>query len=97
MRHVIVRYKVKPERVAEHEALIRAVFEELTKSAPPGIRYGAYKQPDGLSFVHIAYVEVKPNPLEAIAAFNAFTRDIKDRCDELPLTVELSPIGAYGL
>ena len=40
MRQVFVRYKVKRDRVEEHEALIRAVFQELTKSAPEGIRYG---------------------------------------------------------
>ena len=29
MRQVMVRYKVKPERVAENEELVRAVYEEL--------------------------------------------------------------------
>ena len=52
-RRVLVRYKVKPERVEEHEALIRAVFDELAAAAPPGISYGAFKQPDGVSFVHV--------------------------------------------
>jgi hypothetical protein len=29
MRHVIVRYTVKPERAAENEELVRAVYSEL--------------------------------------------------------------------
>ena len=97
MRRVIVRYRVKPERVEEHEGLIRAVFEELAKKAPEGLRYGAFKQPDGVSFVHTAFVSAERNPLDAIAAFKAFTANVKDRCDEPPTTVELTEIGAFQL
>lgn len=97
MRKVMVRYRVKPGRVEEHEALVRAVFAELAKSAPDGIRYGAYKQPDGVSFVHIAFVAAKENPLQSIAAFKAFTAEIGDRCDEPPVTVDLTEVGAFGM
>lgn len=96
MRKVIVRYRVKPERVAEHEALIANVFKELAAASPAGLRYGAFKQPDGVSFIHIAFVETTPNPLESIAAFRAFTANVKDRCDELPVTTELTTVGAFG-
>jgi hypothetical protein len=97
MRRVIVRYKVKPDRLAQHETLLRAVFAELAKVAPPGLRYGAFKQPDGVSFVHIAFVAVEKNPLDAIDAFRAFTANIGDRCDEPPAVVDLVEMGAYGL
>src|SRR5512143_1189322 len=97
MRRVIVTYKVKPERVEEHEALIRAVFDELAKTKPDGLRYGAFKRPDGVSFVHTAFVSVDQNPLDSLAAFKAFTAQIKDRCDELPVTTVLAPIGTYDL
>ncbi len=97
MRRVIVRYRVKPERIAEHEALIRDVFDELRKTSPDGLRYGAFKQPDGVSFVHIAFVAGEKNPLLEVAAFQRFTASVKDRCDEPPVTVELADVGAYGL
>ena len=29
MQHVMVRYRVQPDRVAENEALVRAVYDEL--------------------------------------------------------------------
>jgi hypothetical protein len=96
MRRVIVRYKVKKERVEEHEALIRAVFEELAQAAPPGIRYGAFKQSDGVSFVHVAFIDAEKNPLDAIAAFKAFTARIGERCDEPPQAIDLATVGAYG-
>ena len=95
-RRVMVRYTVKPERVEEHEALIRAVFHELAEKAPAGIRYGAFKQPDGVSFVHVAFISAEKNPLDAIAAFKAFTARIRERCDDPPSTVELSEIGSFG-
>jgi hypothetical protein len=97
MRHVMVRYKVKKDRVAEHEALIHAVFQELAKVAPAGIRYGAFKQPDGVSFVHLAFVEAKSDPLSAISAFKTFTARIGERCDEPPVLVDLADVGTYGL
>jgi hypothetical protein len=97
MRNVIVRYKVKRERVEEHEALLRAVFDELAKTAPPGIRYGAFKQPDGQTFVHIAFISAATNPLETIGAFKTFTADIRERCEVPPETTVLTEVGSYGI
>jgi hypothetical protein len=97
VRTVIVRYKVKPERLAEHESLIRGVFDELARSAPPGIRYGAFKEADGLSFVHFATITAEKNPLDAIAAFKAFTANVRERCESPPVTTELAEVCAYAL
>jgi hypothetical protein len=92
----MVSYKVKPERVAEHEGLVRAVFDALAASKPAGLRYGAFKRPDGVSFVHVAFVEAEKNPLDSLAEFKAFTAQIKDRIEEPPVTVELSAVATYG-
>lgn len=97
MRRTIVRYKLKPERVTEHESLIQAVFAELSTTKPAGLRYGAYKQADGVSFVHFAIIEGDKNPLDAIAAFKAFGAGIKDRCDEPPTVTQVEVVGVYGL
>ena len=96
MRKIMVRYKLKRDRVEEHEALIRAVFGELAESAPEGIQYGAFKAPDGVSYVHLAFIGAPKNPLDAIAAFKAFTARIQERCVEPPELTELEPIGSYG-
>lgn len=96
MRRVMVRYRVKPERLEEHEALVRAVFDELGAKAPPGIRYAAYKH-DDVRFVHFAFIAAETNPLPALEAFRAFTAKIAERCDEPPSTAELTEVGAYGL
>src|SRR4051812_18290441 len=96
-RHVMVQYKVKADRIDEHEALIRDVFSELERTAPEGIRYGAFKRADGRRFVHFAFVAADKNPLDAIVAFKAFGERIKERCDELPEVIDLTEIGSFGL
>jgi len=96
MRQVIVKYVLKKDRVEEHEALIRAVFAELAETAPKGIQYGAFKQPDGVSYVHVAFITAGKNPLDGLAAFKAFTARIGERCVEPPDVIDLKAIGAYG-
>src|SRR6476620_6392322 len=97
MKRVVVRYKVKPERLEEHEALVRNVFAELAALKPAGLAYQALKLEDGVSFVHIAAVSTADgkNPLTELPAFKAFTAEIGDRCSEKPVSSTSTAIGAY--
>jgi len=97
MRRVMVSYRVKPERVAENEGLVRAVYEELGSVEPDGLRYGTFRRADGVSFLHIAEMPEGENPLAGLPAFKAFLVGIGDRCDEPPATEELSEVGSYRL
>jgi hypothetical protein len=99
MKRIMVRYKVKADRAEENKQLIKTVFEELAAKQPGGIRYAGFVLPDGVSFVHIASIETADgkNPLNMTASFPLFSKDIKDRCEELPVVVDLSEIGAYNL
>ena len=94
MRNVIVRYRVKPERVEENEQLVREVYEELGRLQPEGLRYGTFKLDDGVTFVHLA-VHGDPNPLGQVEAFARFQADIRDRCDELPVVTVMEEVGSY--
>jgi hypothetical protein len=96
MKRVIVRYRVKPERVAENEELVRGVFAELQEATPDGLRYGTFRLDDGVSFVHIAEHD-DDNPLRRIGAFQRFQENIDERCDEPPLAVEMHEVGSYRL
>jgi quinol monooxygenase YgiN len=96
MRRVLVRYTVKPERVAENEELVRAVYAELAETDPGGLRYATFKLEDGVTFVHIATEEDGSRALAECAAFQRFQAGVRDRCDEPPVVTELEPIGAYG-
>ncbi len=96
MKTVIVRYKVKPSAAQENEALIRAVFEQLERDQPEGLRYQVFKQADGVSFVHVSAFDAPDgNPLTKLAAFKQFASGVQDRCDDPPVTSELQPIGRY--
>ena len=97
MKQVMVRYKVKADRAAENENYISRVFEALKRDNPPGLHYASFKLDDGVSFVHIASFEAVDggSPLGKVAAFKAFTAEIKDRCKEPPVAVDLQEIGSY--
>jgi L-rhamnose mutarotase len=99
MKRVMVRYKVKPDRVEENEALIRAVYDELQRTQPAGLRYATFQLDDGVSFVHLASVETEDghSPLSEVKAFKEFTANVRDRCDEPPVTAELREIGSFNL
>jgi len=95
MKRVIVRYKVKPDQVARNEELVRAVYQELDRTEPEGLRYATFKLDDGVSFAHIAETEDGANPLADVTAFKEFQEDIGARCDEPPVVTEMETIGSY--
>ena len=97
MKHVIVRYKVKPDRAAENEQLVRAVYAELHQTKPTGLRYATFQLDDGVSFVHLASndSEQGPSPLSEVQAFKRFQENIAERCEESPVVTEIREIGSY--
>jgi hypothetical protein len=98
MRQVMVRYKVKPERAAENEQLVRAVYDQLRDVAPDGFQYGTFQLGDGTTFVHFALTaDDGPGPLPQLEAFRRFQDGIAERCDEPPVVTELRQIGSYEL
>jgi hypothetical protein len=94
MPRVMVRYRVRPDRVVENEELVRAVYDELAATRPAGLRYATFKLADGVTFVHLAQHD-EDNPLRMIAAFQRFQEGIRERCDEPPVATELDEIGSY--
>jgi hypothetical protein len=97
MKRLMVRYRVKADRAAENEAYVKKVFEQLASEQPSGVRYASFKLGDGVSFVHIVSIEGAEgsNPLGELSAFKAFTAQIKERCEEPPVAVELKEVGSY--
>ena len=75
MKRVMVRYTVKPDLVTDNARLIAAVFAQLEREKPAGLRYASFMHGD--SFVHIASIEAADgsNPLVALDAFKQFVCD----------------------
>jgi hypothetical protein len=96
MPQVMVRYRVHPDRVAENEALVRAVYEELAETRPEGLRYATFRMADGVTFVHVAEHD-DDNPLRGVAAFQRFQEGIRERCEEPPQAAQMEEIGSYRL
>jgi hypothetical protein len=96
---LMVRYRVKADRAQENEAAVRAVFAQLERERPEGIRYATFKLADGVSFVHIARIETADgkNPLLALEAFRQFSATIKERCEEPPVSTPIEEVGSYRL
>jgi hypothetical protein len=99
MKRIMVRYKVKPEFVAENERDIKRVFEQLAGERPPGVRNASFKLADGVSFMHIVSLETTADrsPLSELPAFNAFTAAVEKRCAEHPVVTNLTEVGSYQI
>jgi hypothetical protein len=97
VRRVMIRYSVTPDRAAENEALVRAVYEELQRTMPAGLHYATFALEDGVSFVHLCLLDADEgrNPLSDIEAFARFQGGIRDRCAEGPVVAQLREIGSF--
>ena len=94
----MIRYKVRSGRAEENESLVKAVYEQLGRERPDGLRYATFKLPDGVSFMHLVFETEAPGRiLNEVAAFKAFLSGIESRCDEPPVVTELALVGSYGL
>jgi hypothetical protein len=94
----LIRYKVKPDRADENEALIKAVFDQRARERPAGLRYATFKGSDGQSFVHFVVTDTADSSaLTSLETFKAFSSGVRARCEEMPVRLELSKIGSYRL
>ena len=96
MTQVMVRYTVKPQRVAENEELCRAVYAELDRDRPDGLRYATFRLEDGVSFVHVASIEGSAL-LSDVEAFRRFRSGLDERCEAPPVRTELNEVGSFRL
>ena len=77
MKAVKVKYTVKPEYVATNIANIQKVMDELRDKGDTGVLYSTYVKDDGVSFVHFAIYRSEENIIPSLAAFQAFTAQLK--------------------
>jgi hypothetical protein len=98
MPTTVVRYQAKPERADENQRLIEAVFDDLAARQPEGFTYKVLRLEDGVSFVHVVieHDDVDdPDSIQDVPAFQAFLREIGDRCDVQPVAAGATVVGGY--
>lgn len=95
----IISYKVKADKAQENIDYIRVIFNALERSKPDRLRFAVFQLEDGVSFLHIAFVETEDgsNPLHQFDEFKAFSNDISARCEEPPTFSMVKTIEAYQL
>jgi hypothetical protein len=98
MKRMLIRYKAKPERADENDALIRNVFKELHEKAPEGTRYAVLRLADG-TFVHLVQSETGEGAfsIPSLAAFKPFQSGIPERTAEPPQSNEVTIVGNYRM
>ncbi len=99
MKKLLIRYKVKANKVEENENLVKEVYKQLHENKIDGFRYTTLKLEDGVSFIHIAFADTEEanTTFGKLSAFRNFQANIKDRCDELPVVNQITVIGSYNL
>jgi quinol monooxygenase YgiN len=97
-RRVIIRYTVKPEHIEQNEQLVRAVYDELARARPSGLRYATFRLGAGGEFMHLSFTETADgrSPLTRLATFQAFQEGIAERCEQPPVVTELHEVGSFG-
>jgi hypothetical protein len=95
--NVVVSYQVRPEAVAEHVRLIKAVFDQLRDEQPDNVEYKVVRLDDGVSFVHVSTADTPDgsNPLPELASFKEFGRNSTARVATPPLPTAADIIGSY--
>ena len=98
MIRVMVTYKVKPDRVAENEELVRGIYAGLADVGAPDVHYATFKKEDGQTFVHVAFFSTSEHQavLSNLPAFQEFQKDLADRCEVPPNPEPLTAIGAHS-
>jgi hypothetical protein len=94
----IVRYTVKPDRVAENEQLLAAIFDELREVGPEGLRYTALKLDDGLTFLHLIDhdSDARHLPGRQLDSLRAFHAGLSERCEAAPERTQVRVIGEFA-
>ena len=99
MPRVVVRYKTKEDRADENQKLVESVYEELTSTDPPGLRYATLRLDDGVTFVHFADIDDSEgrNALSESPAFQRFQKEIAERCEEPPVAYYGELVGSFNM
>lgn len=97
MPTLVVQYRTKPECADENQRLVERVFAELDAVDATGFGYVSLRLADGVSFVHVVVEEDGPGSvsLADLPAFAEFQAGIAERCDQQPVAVAATVVGAH--
>jgi hypothetical protein len=93
-----IQYRVKPDRIAENERLVRDVFAQLGERRVSDVRYAVLRSSDG-TFTHIVESDANGSTaaLTSLPAFKRFQEGIAERSDLAPRIDEVVLIGDHRM
>lgn len=91
MKHVMVRYRVKPEALPDVERAIHAFVQAVQKEEDTYV-YETFKEPDGVTFVHfMSFRDGAAERSHREAPYTkSFTMTLYFSCEEEPVFTELT-------
>ncbi len=98
MQAKLIRYRTHPEQGDENQSRIEAVFAELERVKPKGVRYLVVRCADA-TFQHLVAFDpgVESSVLTRLEAFQAFQAGVRERCPESPEAGAVTIVGSYGM
>lgn len=97
MNYRIVRFRVRPSEVPAVEKAIIAFVAQVADE-PGTLRYESFREPDGVSYVHVmifADDEARAKH-EQTAHVKTFVADIQPRCEAGPVYTDLRKVSGAG-
>lgn len=94
---VMIRYKLKEGQVEQNRAMLLAVYTELAKNRPQGLRYETFEFDDGVEHISLVEFDGAPGtaPHHQLASFQNYRSTLEARCEEPPTVTLLREIGSY--
>ena len=97
MNVMMVRAKIKEEKVAETQAATEKVIQAL-EQAQPDVHYGVTRLSDGITV--LAFLEMEPgqeHPLRTLPEYAEMLENLKEWYAEPPTVEHMTVIGSYQL
>lgn len=96
MKNIMVTYKVKSTKIEEVKNAIVNFIDAIIEREQDTIRYEAYQEPDGVSFVHLmAFRDEAAEQLHRNSTYTAkFTSILYLNCEKEPVFTELKEVSS---
>lgn len=96
MSVLLLRSRVKANKVADVEADIRRLASALEQAGPQSTRYGWFRLADGVTFVILTEVgEEGPNTANSLPEAQALFATLKVATDGQPVSEQMTMIASY--
>lgn len=94
----LIEYRVAADKVVEQEAAVRDFIAAVKATNDAGFRYSSFKKPDGVSFVHHAWMadEEAQKRFQSLPEFKPFAEGLKSRAEQGPEASKLELVATSG-